>query len=66
MICYPVLDTFCFIAFALMSVICALGAISGYGNSRDILDKAVSIVVGAAFSYGFLQLAVEALDRLKA
>jgi hypothetical protein len=66
MICYPALDIFCFIAFAFMSVICALGAISGYGNSRDIFDKAVSIVLGFAFSYGFLQLAGEALDRLKA
>jgi hypothetical protein len=58
-------DLFCFFCFATMSVLCALGAISGYGNSRDTLDKAISIVVGGAASYGFAQLVCETLGRLR-
>ena len=58
-------DLFCLFCFTTMSVLCALSALSGYGNSRDALDKAISLVVGGAASYGFAQLAGETLGRLR-
>ena len=63
---YIYFDIFCFICFCFMSVICALGALSGYGNSRDILDKSISLVFGFACSYGFATLACETLARIQA
>jgi len=58
-------DIFCLFCFSVMSVLCALGAIGGYGNSRDMLDKAISLLVGGAASYGFAQLVCETLGRLR-
>jgi hypothetical protein len=63
---YIYFDIFCFICFCFMSVICALGALCGYGNSRDIFEKAVSLVIGGFCAYGFAVNACDTLARIQA
>jgi hypothetical protein len=63
---FTAFDLFCFFCFATMSILCALSSLCGYGNSRDMLDKAISLVVGGAASYGFAKLACETHGRLMA
>ncbi len=63
---YVYFDIFCFICFCVMSVLFALCTLSGYGNSRDIFEKAVSLIVGGLCAYGFAVNACDTLARLRA
>jgi hypothetical protein len=63
---YVYFDIFCFLCFCAMSVIFALGTLSGFARSRDILDKTISLVIGGFCAYGFAVNACDTLARLRA
>ncbi len=57
-------DMFCLFCFVCMTILCALAGHTGFTHNPKKVDKAISLILSTAFSFGFATLSIQILQRL--